>query len=466
MNAHTLARVVEQSRKLEARNAARDLSGDLILPNDPRYDDARQVWNGMIDRRPGLIARCARPSDVQRAVRFARRHALKLTVRGGGHNIGGRAVADDAVMIDLSGQRQVTVDPETRFAHVAPGATLSDVDHATLPHGLVLPAGIMSETGVAGLTLGGGFGWLSRRFGLTCDHLIEAEVVTGQGELVTVSDEHHADLMWLLRGGGGGGGVVVGFRFALRSFQPTVIAGPLVRSGDQLALSFDRFRASAAESPDELGSMLKLGAAPPAPFIPAPFHGKPVAFTIVCHTGVPDRIGDDLQPLRQDPQPIADLIQPRPFAQFQAMFDAGEPRGRRNYWKSEYVLELDDALRDILIDASARLPSPAANIKVFRLGGAVSRTPAPSSAAGHRDAQFIIVVASAWTAPSDDESNISWVRETWARVHARSGRGGYINFMTDDIGPAERNLSHAGVDIARLAQVARRYDPDGLLDPL
>jgi FAD/FMN-containing dehydrogenase len=308
------------------------LAGPTLAPGEEGYDEARRIWNHMIDRRPALIARPADTDDVAACLDLARRQGMAVTVRGGGHNIGGLAVADGALMLDFSERREVRVDPAALTAEVSPGATLGDVDRATQQHGLALPAGIMSETGVAGLTLGGGFGWLSRRWGLTCDHLLSAEVVTADGETVTADAESHPDLYWALRGGGGGFGVVTSFRFGLRELGTTVTAGMLVHRGNDAAEAMDRFRRRTEELPDELTCLLRLGNAPPAPFLPAELHGRPATLTAVCHSGAAGDVEADLEPLRATATAVADVVTQRPFVQFQGMFDAGEPKGRRDYW--------------------------------------------------------------------------------------------------------------------------------------
>jgi FAD/FMN-containing dehydrogenase len=453
---------VELSRDLVDRRLRDSLSGQCLDSRDREYDGARSVWNAMIDRRPALIARCRDAFDVQCCLCFAREHGLAVTVRGGGHNIGGTAVVDDALMIDLSPRRDVSVDGSRKAAEVAPGATLADVDRATVEHSRVVPSGIVSETGIAGLTLGGGFGWLSRRFGLTCDHLIEAEVVTGTGEILVASEREHPDLLWSLRGGGGAGGIVTRFRFGLQELHPIVVAGPIFCPGQEAEAAFEQFRTCAEAAPEELTCMLKLGTAPPAPFLPESMHGRPAAITVACHSGARGDVDRDLEALRAGGQPAADLVAERPFAEFQAMFDAGEPRGRRDYWKSEYIVSLDDRIREVLLEALDRLPSASANIKVFQLGGAVTRVPSDATAAGHRDAAYIVAIASAWDDPAADEANIAWVRETWQQVHELSGRGGYLNFLTEDAGEHERISAQSGVDRARLKSIVRHHDPDGL----
>ncbi|MCU0305858.1 MAG: FAD-binding oxidoreductase [Thermoanaerobaculales bacterium] len=453
--------VSEQSMS-ELRRALR---GPSLVPGDAEYDRTRAIWNAMIDRRPALIARCTGAEDVARCVRFARRHEIVLTVRGGGHNIGGRALADGGLLVDLSELRRVDVDVERELAHVGPGATLHDLDAATRPHGMVVPSGIVSETGVAGLTLGGGFGWLSRRWGLTCDHLVGVEMVTADGDVVEATDITHSELMWGLRGGGGGFGIVTAFRFQMRRLPDPVTAGMIVFRDEDRAEAMARVRACAANAPDELGCLLRLGAAPPAPFLASELHGQPIAIVVPCHTGSPEAAERDLAPLRADGRAVADLVAPRSFIELQSMFDAGEAKGRRDYWKSEYVTELDDELAEILLEASRRLPSPSANIKLFQLGGAVARSPVGSTSAGHRDARAIVVIASSWDDPADDGTNIAWVQHTWRLVHDRSGRGGYLNFLTEDAVDAELASSLAGVDLERLGRIRRTWDSDGVFAP-
>lgn len=448
----------EALRRLRAR-----LAGPSLASGEEGYEAARRVWNQMIDRRPALIAGCAGAGDVQRCVAFAREHGVALSVRGGGHNIGGRAVAEGGLMIDFSRRRRVRFDPAQRVAEVEPGATLGDVDRATQAAALAVPTGIVSETGIAGLALGGGFGWLSRRYGLTCDHLLSVELVTADGETLTVDAERHPDLFWALRGGGGGFGVVTSFRFSLQPLGPTITGGMLIHRGEQTAEVFDRFRRRTESSPEELGCLLKLGSAPPAPFLPEELHGRPVAVTIACHSGEPATAEGDLAPLRAGSPPVADLLAPRPFVEMQSLFDAGEPRGKRNYWKSEYVADLDDRVEAILTEHAGRLPSESANVKIFHLGGAVTRVPPGATAAGHRDARFIVVIATSWTDPGDDPANVGWVRDCWSALHAVSGRGGYVNFLTDDADAEQGRSSFGGVDLQRLAAVRRRYDPDGVL---
>jgi FAD/FMN-containing dehydrogenase len=440
-------------------------------PGEPGYDAACQIWNAMIVRRPALVVRCRHTADVVACVRFANEHRLVFGVRGGGHNIGGRALVEGGLLIDLSHLRAVAVDQATGEVTVEPGARLGDLDRATVPHGVVVPSGIVSATGVAGLTLGGGFGWLSRRWGLTCDHLVGAEVVTADGGHLTVDREQHPELLWALRGGGGGFAIVTSFRFEGRRMQPTVLAGPVFHAPEATAETVARFRELSAAAGAQVGSMLKLGAAPSAPFLPAAVHGQAQATIILCHSGAEQEHAEqELAAWRGGPtiegRVLADLVQPRTFDSFQAMFDAGEPDGRRNYWKSEYVTELDDHMLATLLASHAELPSPSANIKVFSLGGAVASVPATSSAAAHRDARYIVVFATSWADEGGDAANVDWVRRGWAAIHARSGRGGYVNFLTDDHSAEEASASHAGTDTARLAAIKREWDPEARLGRL
>lgn len=439
------------------------LGGSTVALDDPGYEERRSIWNAMIERRPALIATCHDAADVQACVRFAAERGIALGVRGGGHNIGGRALVDGSLLIDFSSRRDVRLDAGSGEVVVGPGALLGDLDRATVPHGWVVPSGIVSETGLAGLTLGGGFGWLSRRWGLTCDHLTGAEVVTAEGERLEVDARNEPELFWALRGGGGGFAIVTSFRFAARRMRPTVQAGPVFHAPEATAEAAERFRLRTAEAPEAVGSLLRLGAAPPAPFLPKAIHGSPVAVTILCHSGEGADLEAELAPFRGHPGIVADLVQPRPFEAFQAMFDAGEPKGKRNYWKSEYVTALDEETLAILLDAHQRLPTASANIKIFSLGGAVARVPAGATSAAHRDARYIVVVSSSWDEAAGDGVNVGWVRDTWSRVHARSGRGGYVNFLTDDRSEAEARSSLGGVDLERLAAIRRRWDPEGLL---
>ena len=439
-----------------------ELAGGSLAPGEPGYDEARQIWNAMIQRRPALIARCDDAADAARCVRFARDHGVALTVRGGGHNIAGRALAEGGLLVDFSHRRRVEVDASARRAHVEPGATLADVDAATTPHGLLLPSGIVSETGIAGLTVGGGFGWLSRRYGLTCDHLEAVELVTGEGEVLTADQREHPELFWSLRGAGGGAAVVTQFHYRLRLADDEMTCGLIVRRAEESEAVTRRFGELTDAASEELTYLLVLRNAPPAPFLPEELHGRPIAGLAVCHGGNLETAAREVAPARDFGDPVADLVDRKPFVEHQQMLDPLQPKGRRYYWKSEYLDRFDEETAAVLREHAARIPSPHAAILVFQLGGAVARNGAQTSAA-HRDARFIVNVAGAWEDADDDEENVAWVRDCWRNIHRIAGRGGYVNFLTEDSGEDEREQSQAGVDLARLERVRRRYDPDGVV---
>jgi FAD/FMN-containing dehydrogenase len=436
------------------------LDGSVLTPGQGGYDDARTIWNGMIARRPALVARCATAADVATAVRFARDHTLLTSVRGGGHNIAGSALADGGFVIDLSGMRSVQVDAERRSARVGGGALLGDVDRATQEHGLATPTGINSTTGIAGLTLGGGFGWLSRRFGLTSDNLRGADVVTATGERVRASGRENADLFWGLRGGGGNFGVVTSFDFDLHRVGPTVLAGLVVHPLDDAKDVLRFYRQFAPESPEELAVWFVMRKAPPLPFLPAEWHGREILVLAACHSG---DIADGeraLAPLRSFGHPIADVIGPQPFAAWQTALDPLLAPGMRNYWKSHDFLDVSDGLVDVLIDFAHRLPDPQSEIAFAQLGGAISRIPNASSAYARRDAQYTVNVHGRWAEPSQDERCVGWARDLFSAAAPYSTGTVYVNFMTGD---EESRLRGAyGENYDRLVALKNRYDPMNL----
>ncbi len=363
--------------------------GEIIRPSDAGYDDARTIWNAMIDKYPALIARCTSSDDVIEAVNFARDNNLLLSVRGSGHNVAGNAVSDGGLMIDLSLMKDIHVDPESGIASAQPGVVFGEMDQATQPYGLAAPGGIVSETGIAGLTLGGGFGWLTRKYGFTCDNLVSAEVVTANGELLTASASENSDLFWGIRGGGGNFGVVTSFEYQLQPVGPEVLAGlviyPLDAAGDVLRF----FREFTASTPDELGALAVFRLAPPAPFIPQELHGKPVLAIIVCYVGDVEEGERVVQPLRDFGPPIFDGIKPKPFAAHNSSLDAGQPAGMHYYWKSEYVTEIADDAIETLVAFAANMTSPYSRLAVFQLGGAIQRYDEQAMAVSHRNAEYI-----------------------------------------------------------------------------
>jgi FAD/FMN-containing dehydrogenase len=434
------------------------LQGGLLTPESAAYDETRAIWNAMIDRRPALIVRCAGADDVVEAVNFAREHGLLVSVRGAGHNIAGNSVADDAVMIDLSGMNAVEVDVASRTARIQPGATLGDVDAATHAKGLVLPVGINSTTGIAGFTLGGGFGWLSRKLGLTIDNLVSAEVVTAAGEKVTASASENADLFWGIRGGGGNFGIVTSFEFNLHPFGPEVLAGLIVHPFSDAANVLRQYREFVATAPEELSVWVVLRKAPPLPFLPEDVHGTEVVVLPVVYNGDHAEGERALEGLRAIGNPIADVVGPSPFIEFQQAFDPLLTPGSRNYWKSHDYTELSDGALDVFIEYAGNLPTPQCEIFVGHLGGAVSRVPADATAYTHRDAEFVLNVHTRWDDPAEDDMCVSWAREFFDRSAPFATGGVYVNFMPDD--EAERVGEAYGSNYDRLVELKNKYDPD------
>ena len=435
-------------------------TGSVLRPGDPEYDEARRIWNAMVDRRPALIVRAANTQDVVRAVNFAREIKLDLAVKGGGHNIAGNAVIDGGLVIDLSRMNRVTVDERARRAVVQPGALLSDFDAAAQAYGLATPLGINSTTGVAGLTLGGGFGWLSRKHGLTIDNLESAEVVTAGGEVVRASAGEHADLFWALKGGGGNFGVVTRFEFRLHPLGPNVLSGLIVYPLAQAKAVLQRYRAFAAGAPDELTVWAVLRKAPPLPFLPESAHGTDMIALAVLYAGDP-AVGEPLiEPLKSFGTPLGVALGVQPYAGWQQAFDPLLTPGARNYWKSHNLETLDDGLIDVAIDSVKRMPSPQCEVFIAALGGAASR-PSPDAAAyAHRGAQFVMNVHGRWDSPADDASGIAWARDFFAASAPFASGGVYVNFMTADEG--DRVKAAYGGNYARLARVKQAYDPSNL----
>ena len=436
------------------------VKGKVLVPGDDAYEDARKIWNAMIDKHPALIVRCAATSDVVRAVNFAKDNGLLLAVRGGGHNIAGSAVCDDGIVIDLSQMKAANVDPGTRRVTVEGGATLADFDAATQAHGLATPLGINSTTGVAGLTLGGGFGWLSRKYGMTVDNLESAEVVTAAGEVVRASATEHPDLFWALRGGSGNFGVVTRFEFRLHPVGPDVLSGLIVYPFSEAKRVLQQYREFTAKAPDELSVWTVLRKAPPLPFLPEQVHGKEIIALALLYTGDPAKGEPLIEPLREFGTPVGDHVGVQPYTAWQQAFDPLLAPGARNYWKSHNFSRLDDKLFDAVIEYIKKLPSPQCEIFFGAIGGATTR-PAPDSAAyAHRDAQFVMNVHGRWDDPADDERCIGWARDFFKASAPYASSGVYVNFLTADEG--DRVRSAYGPNYDRLVQVKRKYDPANL----
>lgn len=438
-----------------------NLRGDLHRPGEPGYEAARSIWNAMPQRRPLAVVAASGEADVADTVCAARELGLPLSIRGGGHNIAGLAVCDDGLMLDLSRLRGVRVDPETRRVGVGPGACWGDVDREAQRHGLAVPSGIISATGVAGLTLGGGFGWTSRSLGLSCDSLRSADVVTADAETVRATAEREPDLFWGLRGAGSNFGVVSAFEFEAHPVGPTVFAGmrwfPFERAAEVVAA----YGELTADAPRELGSLLVLRKAPPAPFLPEAFHGRLAAGIAVCFIGAEDEAEGAIRPLRRLVDPVADTLGPKPFRAFQQVLDAGQPFGRRYYWKSHYLQHWDDALAQRLIEHAGRIESPHSAMLCMHLGGAIADVSEADSAVGNRDARYVVNIQGAWEDPAGDDGHIAWARAYWEAL-APWGSGQYVNFLTEDADRAAVESAFGRERLQRLAEVKRRWDPDNL----
>ncbi|MEZ2132073.1 MULTISPECIES: FAD-binding oxidoreductase [unclassified Sinorhizobium] len=439
---------------------ATGLRGRLLSGKDVDYDDARAIWNAMIDRRPGLIARCAGAADVMKTVQFARDNGLLLAVRGGGHGIAGNAVCEGGVVIDLSAMRSVRVDPGTRRLRVEPGATLADVDAETQAFGLVLPTGINSTTGIAGLTLGGGFGWTARKYGLTIDNLISMDVVTAEGKLIRVSENEEPDLFWAMRGGGGNFGVVTSFEFRLHDLPGNVLAGLVVHPFADAEKVLKEYRQALETAPDELTCWAVMRQAPPLPFLPDEWHGKEILVLAMCYCGDIAAGEAATAGLRAIGNPIADIVGPMPFAAWQQAFDPLLTPGARNYWKSQDFAELSDATIGILRDAIVKLPGPECEIFIGHVGGAAGRIALEATAFPQRSSHFVMNVHARWRENAMDGACVGWARELFEATKPHAIGTAYINFMPED--ETDRVEAAYGGNYERLSEIKRRYDPQNL----
>jgi FAD/FMN-containing dehydrogenase len=436
------------------------LRGPVLLPGDPGYDEARSIWNGMIDRRPAMIVRCAGTADVVAAVGFARENGLPLAVRGGGHNIAGSALCDDGLVIDLSGMRDVHVDPRSRLAWVGGGALLSDVDHETQSCGLAVPLGINSTTGAGGLTLGGGFGWLSRMYGLSVDSLVGAEIVTADGKRHWASAQDEPDLFWAIRGGGGNFGVVTLFQFALHPVGPEVTAGLVVFPATQGQEVMRRYRDLVDVLPDELSVWAVLRQAPPLPFLPPEVHGSGiVALALFSPQGM-QAVAPVLERIRGFGQVLGEHVGAMPYTAWQKIFDPLLAPGARNYWKSHNFTRLSDEAIDVVLRYAGSVPTPHCEIFLGLIGGKANTLPPDATAYPHRNVQFAMNVHGRWLDPADDARVIGWSREFFAAAAPHAAGSVYINFLTQDEGA--RIHEAYGANYARLLAIKQRYDPDNL----
>ena len=436
------------------------LRGSVLTQTDPVYNDARVIWNAMIDRKPGIIVRCQGAADVAQAVRFAGDHKLLVSVHGGGHNIAGNAVCDGGLMIDLSDMKSVRVDPKSKRAWVEPGATLADLDRETQAFGLAVPTGINSTTGVAGLTLGGGFGWITRKFGLTIDNLISADVVTADAKVVRTSLKQNPDLFWALRGGGGNFGVVTAFEFRLHKLGPEVLAGLVVHPFEDAAALLKEYRRIADSAPDEVTCWVVMRKAPPLPFLPAEWHGREILVLAMCYSGDIKRGEKALAKLRSLGKPIADVVGPTPFVGWQQAFDPLLTPGARNYWKSHDFVKLSDEAIDIVLGAVANLPGPECEIFIGHVGGAAGRVAKNATAFPQRNSHFVMNVHTRWREASMDQTFINWARKLFDAAAPHAAGTAYVNFMPGD--EVDRVEQAYGSNYRRLAKVKRRYDRSNL----
>jgi len=434
--------------------------GSLILPGDPEYDQARAVYNGMIDRRPGAIARCRDAADVITCVRFAREHGVEIAVRSGGHHAAGLGVWDDALVIDLSLLRSTTVSPEDHTVRADAGCTWGDVDHATVAFGMATPSGFLSSTGVAGLTLGGGIGYLARRFGLTVDNLLSADVVLADGTFVTASESSHSDLFWALRGGGGNFGIVTSFTFRCHDIgeHGTIIGGPVLYDLADTADVMRWYRELLPSLPEELSGFFALLTIPPAPPFPEPLWGRKVCGIVWCYTGPHDRADEVLEPIRTFGSPLVAGLQPMPFSVLQGAFDELNPAGLQQYWRADFFSEISDVAIDVHVKYGRQLPTGLSAMHLHPIDGAASRVPGDATAFAYRDGGWAGVIIGVDPDPDNAGLLSQWARDYWQELHPTSAGGAYVNFLmnegTDRIKAAYRGNYH------RLAQIKHRYDPD------
>ncbi|MFH1764955.1 MAG: FAD-binding oxidoreductase [Gemmatimonadota bacterium] len=447
-------RVLEEE-SLDAFSAG--LRGELLGPQSPGYDDARALWNGMVDRRPGLIVECAGAADVIRSVKFAAKNGLLVSVLGAGHNIAGNAACEGGFMISLRKMNSVRVDPGARKAWVGPGTTLGEFDLEAQAFGLATPVGINSTTGIGGLTLGGGFGWLSRKHGLTADNLVSADVVTATGAYLKASEDENTDLFWGLRGGGGNFGIVTSFEFHLHPLGPDVLSGLIVHPFSDAGPVLRYYREFAAQAPDELTVWAVMRKAPPLPFLPPEVHGTTVLILACLYAGDMADGEKALRPLREFGNPIADVISPHQYSAFQMAFDPLLLPGQRNYWKSHDFLELSDGLLDAVLPFVADLPNQSCEVFFAQMGGATSRVPAEATAYRHRDAEFIMNVHGRWHDAKDDDRCLAWTRGLFKASSPYATGGVYVNFMTEE--ETDRVQSAYGDAYARLARLKTKFDP-------
>ena len=433
--------------------------GPVIAPEDAGYDEARKVYNGMIDRRPRIVFRCVDAADVMAAVDFARENELELSVRGGSHSAPGFGTNDDGLVIDLSLMKGIQVDPLTQMARAQGGCTWGDFNHATYGFGLATTGGIVSTTGIAGLTLGGGIGYLSRRHGLSVDNLLSADVVTADGRFVVASKAENDDLFWALRGGGGNFGVVTSFEYQLHPVKD-IFVGLFFYPLDRAHEVFEFYRDFIETAPEEIGAFPAFHIAPPLPFIPEEHQGKPYCAIVSCWTGPLERGEHALEPIRRAAPTVAELVTPMPYPALNAAFDPLIPPGLQHYWKASFATELTDGAIEAHLEHGPRIPHVSTAVHIYPINGACNRVASEATAFAYRDAKFATVIAGMWEDPADNDNNIEWVRGYYKALEPHSSLGGYVNFMAaDDQHRIEHNYKG---NFERLREIKSRYDPDNL----
>jgi len=456
----TLRKLDGTSLELDRTSTAAALGGQILYPETEGYAAASVLWNAMIERRPGLIARVATEDDVIKAVAFARNNGVLLAVKGGGHNIAGKALVDGGLVVDFAGMKRVTVEPSTRTARVQPGATLADVDRATQEHGLLVPTGVNSTTGIAGLTLGGGFGWTTRKFGLTIDNLRSARLVTADARVLQVDRTQNPDLFWAIRGGGGNFGIVTEFEFDLHSVGPEVFAGLVVHPFADFANVMKRYERALASAPDDLTCWVVLRKAPPLPFLPAEWHGREVVVLAMCYIGPRAKAEAATAPFRGIGRPIADVVGPAPFAAWQQALDPLLTPGARNYWKSHDVATFNDASLKIIRQAIDELPTEECEVFVGHVGGALTHVAPDATAWPNRAAHFAVNVHTRWRDARDDARCVAWARRLYDRLAPHAMGSLYVNFIAE--GDEGQVTAAYGANYERLVSIKLRFDPQNL----
>jgi FAD/FMN-containing dehydrogenase len=446
---------------IESLNRFREeVRGQVILEGDREYESSRKIWNGMIDKRPLAIIKCSGNADVIKAVNFARTNNIKVSVKGGGHNVAGNSLCDGGIVIDLSPIKHVLVDSEGKTVKVGGGATLGDVDHETQIYGLATPLGVVSKTGIGGLTLHGGMGLLSRKFGLTADNLIGAEVVTAGGQLLKVNKNQHADLFWAIRGGGGSFGVVTSFEFQLHPVGTEIWIAMVMYPFNKATSLIRQWREIMINAPDEIMSLALLWSFPDEEFIPEADRQQPCLVIAASYAGTPEEGEKALMPFRTLDTPTADLSGLMPYLSAQKLFDPEYPDGMRYYWKSTYMNDLDDELIQTIADHASKRPSVLSSLDVWALGGALGRTDKNTTAFAQREAPFMVALESNWTNPSDDEINLAWSRNLYDDLQRFSNRGTYLNFAGFGENTSEMVRNTFGNNFEKLKAVKEKYDPD------